>query len=208
MPTAIERLLEIASEPLGKRDAVGLNPKTPAEHELRSTLERKNGFYAFESALHVFPSGQAVGRCTLEEWNAHDLWRNHYGSLSTDHLFFAEDVFGGQFSVKGGLVFSFDPETGDTEQIADRLDAWADALLAGYDVLTGFSLAHEWQMLHGPIPEGMRLIPKQPFVLGGAFSIDNLHLGGAVEGMRLRADIARQLEHLPDGTKVAFRVTE
>jgi hypothetical protein len=204
----IEQLLEIGSEPLASGDAVELKPKTPPEYELRDVLERKNGFYAFESALHFFPSGETVGQCTLEEWNSHDLWRRQYGSLADHHLFFAEDLFGGQFSIKGGMVFTFDPETGDSEPFADQLDAWADALLADYDVLTGFPLAHEWQMVHGPIPMGMRLIPKQPFALGGAFSIENLYLGDAVEGMRLRADIARQLERLPDGTRVAFRLTD
>jgi hypothetical protein len=54
----------------------------------------------------------------------------------------------------------------------------------------------------------MRLIPKQPFVLGGPFSIENLYLGDAAEGMRLRAEIARQLEHLPDGARVAFRASD
>lgn len=43
-----------------------------------------------------------------------------------------------------------------------------------------------------------------PFVMGGDFSLDNLYVADAVEGMRLRADIADKIKNLPDGTQVKF----
>jgi hypothetical protein len=79
--------------------------------------------------------------------------------------------------------------------------------LQDFEVFTGFALAHAWQQERGPIPVGMRLIPKVPFVLGGGeFSSANLSLSDAVHGMRLRARLAVRLHNLPDGSAVRLRV--
>lgn len=197
--------MAVGSEPLAPSGGTTFVGAGSIENELARALSRKNGFYAFESALHVLPSGNTAGVMTLEAWNDPDLWRTAYGSHGDGHLFFAEDAFGGQFSIKGDAIFSFDPETADSRKVASSLDSWAETVLADFEVLTGFPLAHEWQTLHGAIPGGMRLIPKVPFVLGGAYAVENLYLGDAVEGMRLRAEIARQIASLPNGTAVEFR---
>jgi hypothetical protein len=96
----------------------------------------------------------------------------------------------------------FNPETGNIEVVATSLEGWAERILADYTVETGWPLAHEWQRRYGPLPVQERLIPKIPFVLGGAYDTDNLYAIDAVKGMRFRADIARQIRDLPDGTQV------
>lgn len=58
------------------------------------------------------------------------------------------------------------------------------------------------------MPIGSRLLPKQLFVLGGSFDVDNLYALDAVKGMQLRAEIARQIRDLPDGTSVTLRLTD
>jgi hypothetical protein len=86
--TSVDELLSISSEGLSPE------PKTLAKiiaafslgPELFDMLRRKNGFYAFESALHVFPSTSAVA-ISLEEWNADTLWRNGYRDLAEGLLF-------------------------------------------------------------------------------------------------------------------------
>ena len=77
-------------------------------------------------------------------------------------------------------------------------------VLNDYEVLTGYPLAHQWQKRNGPIAAGMRLLPKIPFVMGGEFSLDNLYVVNAIEGMRLRADIADKIKSLPNGTQVKY----
>lgn len=77
-----------------------------------------------------------------------------------------------------------------------------------FNVLTGYPLGHHWQTQHGALAPGHRLIPKQPFVLGGAFDTDNLYSLDAVEGMRFRGELARQITGLPDGTAIEIRVTD
>ena len=55
--TSVEKLVSIGSEPLAP--AVKFMPKFLEVYalgpELFEILQAKNGFYAFESALHVFP---------------------------------------------------------------------------------------------------------------------------------------------------------
>ena len=123
-------------------------------------------------------------------------------------LFFAEDIFGGQFAFSTVGVVSFDPETGDVEQVAADLEGWADRVLAGYELLTGFPLAHAWQQRHGQLPVTERLLPKRPFVLGGEFVLENLYALGSVEGMRLRGELATQIRNLPEGASVKFKIVK
>lgn len=202
----LEKLIGISGAPLGQTP-----PKINTDIiksagllaiEIENLLMRKNGFYVFESALHVFSSESFNGEIGLNEWNKPDLWINEYQGIAFDKFFFAEDVFGGQFCVNQDKVFVFDAETGNLEFIGSNLEEWAQSIIRDYELLTGYPLAHQWQQTYGPIPPGMRLIPKTPFVLGGSFSLENLRLLDAVEGMLWRGHIAKQIKDLPDGATI------
>ena len=190
-----------------------IQPDLVPDQTLRATklldlLRAKNGFYAFESALHVFPAGAAHDGPSLADWNTGTGWRGEYGSLAEGCFFFAEDIFGGQFCLFDGCVMGFDPETGEKRFMASTIEEWAGALLADPDVLTGYPLAHEWQVRHGAVPPGARLIPRVPFVLGGEFTPENLSLIDAARGMRSRANLAVQIRDLPDGAAVNFKLVD
>ncbi len=204
MSQAIERLVAASGGPLGPgvQDADGV----PAE--LVPLLERSNGFYAFESALHVYPSRSAVaGRVTLSEWNAPATWRESYRDLvDASAYFFAEDIFGNQFALIEGNFVGFEPETGEIEVLASSAQDWAAAIVADWRQLTGFVTAHDWQVANGGVAEGQRLLPRQPFVLGGEFSVDNLQSVSAAIGMQVRAELALQIRDLPDGSKIKYRL--
>jgi hypothetical protein len=202
----LDKLLLNASSPLSKYKPEGLG----CLHELAGNLAdqllnmlfRCNGFYALESALHVFPTHSSQHEIGIFDWNESVLWRSAYKGLADGCLFFAEDLFGGQFCIKDSNIYIFDPETGSLEYMADDIESWAQTLLRDYEVLTGYPLAHQWQKLNGQLPAGKRLLPRVPFVLGGEFVLNNLYLAEAVEGMKFRADIANQIKDLPDGTQI------
>jgi len=162
------RLLTVASDALGQQSHRPAGSSRLAA-ELSELLEARNGFYAFESALHVFPVEPASTE-TLETWNAADGWRAAYGGMAKGLLFFAEDVFGGQFALRGDDVCTFDPETGDLARMATSLEDWAGQVLDRYSVLTGHPLAHDWQIAHSPLEPGKRLVPTVPFVIGATTS--------------------------------------
>lgn len=211
--TSLEKLASIGGAHLSRSQAVvdfiDEDALGPLGRQIKSLLRTKNGFYAFESALHVFPAGPPSGKeLTLRQWNAPDLWRFEYGELAEGTFFFAEDAFGNQFCARDGRVDSFDAETGELTAIADDLEEWARRVLADYSLLTGYSLLHQWQEMNGSLPVGARLVPKIPFVLGGAYSLANLYSLGAVSAMKSRGNLARQIKNLPDGAQVEFRIIE
>ena len=206
----ISKLVSIGSEaimgPPKSHDSYTLNMGSRVRAELFELLTLRNGFYAFQSALHIFPIGTAEGIMDLESWNADTLWRNGYGRKTEHCLFFAEDIFGGQFCIHEDKVCYFEPETGELEDLAPNLESWACLILEDYQVLTGYLLAHRWQKENGPLSSGKRLLPKVPFILEGAFEVDNVYAADAVEGMRFRGDLARQLDSIPDGANVKIKV--
>jgi len=200
----LEKLLSIGG------DALSMVEPVPAlmgddSRTLGGLLRRKNGFYAFESALHVFASGDitASGR-SLEEWNDSRLWKHFYGDLMSEGLFFAEDVFGGQFVLAGDVVHTFNPETAELVSFAESVEAWAAKVLDRYDHATGYSIAHAWQMENGALPAGHRLIPRVPFVVGGEYEADNIVPVEASVAMRYWAGFAKVISELPDGANLRF----
>jgi hypothetical protein len=207
--TNIDKLLSIASaalasEPVAKPEL--LRPYSLGT-ELFRMLQRKNGFYAFESAPHVLPlTGDS--ETGLEAWNAGPLWRDAYEDLAEGLLFFAEDILQDQFclSLRNDGVLRFCAETGQHEHLANSLEERAGVVLSDYRRETGWPFVHEWEAKNGPLPRGKRLMPKTPFFLGGEYKIENLWVGNPLEGMRLKADLAMQTRHLPEGAQVKLNV--
>jgi hypothetical protein len=205
MGEAIDKLLSISTTDLIPKS---FDSDLPAVGGLDELLRRRNGFYAFENALHVFPVGTAAGVMDLERWNDENLWRHEYRGLTAGCLFFAEDAFAAQFCFKDGRIFRFEPETARFDDLAKDIEEWAALLLDDYAALTGWPFAHEWQALYGPLPTGKRLAPKLPFMLGGDYSPETLWACDPVERLRLAADLERQTARLPDGTRVRLVVDE
>lgn len=166
-----------------------------------------NGCMAFESSLHLFPIQEGDPGDVIA-WNENGLWKSHYEFELPEFFCFAENVFGEQFCTYDGAVCQFDPETGSLEEVASSIDRWAQVILEEPDLYAGYSLAHDWQVKFGALSVGKRLVPRVPFVCGGAFEIDNLVEIEAVAGMRWRASLANQLKQLPDGAQIQFKIMD
>ncbi|MEZ6073144.1 MAG: hypothetical protein R3C10_23470 [Pirellulales bacterium] len=209
MHQSTTKLLSIASEPIAGPVGVthDLNKWGPLGHELAEMLNEKNGFYAYESALLVRPLRNARAPLGLLEWNAPKSWKADYVENLSDAFFFAEDVFGGQYCLREAKICAFDPETGVFEEMSSSLGAWANDVMSDYEFRTGYPLAHEWQIGKAPLPLGMRLLPKTPFVCGGKYEVENLYSVADVKGMLFRASIANQIRDLPDGAEIVFKTT-
>ena len=207
--TQVEKLLAISSEALALPAWIqpAVLGQTSQGLELFGMLQLKNGLYAFESALHVFPlepgPDDEIG---LEAWNSEFLWRNGYGNLANGLFFFAEDVFQDQFCISPNGIQKFDSETGATSFLSDSIENWAKLILSDYKLQTAYPLAQAWQAANGPLPQTRRLAPKIPFVLGGEYSLENFWVTEPVEGMRAKANIAVQIKDLPNGAKVKLRI--
>lgn len=211
MSIFLEKLLSICSDDISlckgnKLPSVYHN--YPLVHDLINLLNKRNGFYGFESALHVFPFETVGDEIGLIDWNENSLWIDCYDNLAHNAIFFAEDLFGGQFCIKENGIYAFDPETGSFDYLAQDIDEWCKTILEDYDVLTGYPLANAWQKRHGSIPVGHRLVPKMPFVAGGEYESDNLYLEKSTVAMKARAHIALQIRDIPDGSNIQLKLID
>jgi hypothetical protein len=210
MDRPVEQLLEIASESIAPLHASGLSSVAAdldrAGAALREMLERKNGFFCFESALHVFPYVTVERSWGLADWNEPQLWKVDFRGLADGTFCFAEDVFANQFLLSKDGIATFNPETGDRETIASTLTEWAEKLLINYNELTGYPIAHQWQLEHGVLEPRHRLIPKRPFVLGGKYTMQNLVALDGVRVMKNLGNLAHQIHYLPDGAPIQFEI--
>ena len=141
------------------------------------------------------------------EWNSPTLWKGEYHEDLRAVLFFAEDIFGCQFCIRGDEICTFDPETAMFEAMADSVEGWANEVMSDYSFHTGYPLAHEWQGLHGSLALGYRLLPGTPFVCDGQFVVENLFATPDVEGMSFRAFLSNEIRDLPDGAKIILTVS-
>ena len=97
----LNKLLSIASDQLCDNTTNHLTyDSNSLLEQLNIVLKEKNGFYIFESALHVFPSISSDNQIGIIEWNETSLWKTYYNCDLSNVTFFAEDIFGNQF--RGG----------------------------------------------------------------------------------------------------------
>ncbi len=209
MDTRLNKLLSIASEPIGEPIALSefLEGWEELGRQLVEMLSRKNGFYAFESALLVRPLWRGESPLGVMEWNSPPVWKGEYHEDFGAVLFFAEDIFGCQFCIRGDEICTFDPETATFEGMASSVEGWASEVMSDYSLHTGYPLAHEWQDLHGSLAPGYRLLPGCPFVCEGEFAVENLFATPELEGMSFRALLSNEIRDLPDGAKIIFRLS-
>ncbi|MFC1745790.1 SMI1/KNR4 family protein [Candidatus Riflebacteria bacterium] len=204
---AINKLLKISSKPIfpiSKLPKINF-PVCQAFKDLTGILKKKNGFLSHESALFFLPANSVGDVLGLKDWNEDDFWRKHY-KLSKDSLiFFAMDVFGCQFGMHVSKIVRFIPETGELIYHSKSFDEWAEKILEDYDYETGWSLAREWQLRNSPLQVGYRLVPKQPFVLGGKCEPENFVAMTAKSVILNYAFLYNQIKDYPDGKKVKIK---
>ena len=209
MSDALDALVGRGRSPFGPSVRVQLSSTTGPRGELAALLARANGFSVFDTGIQVFRAGPEGLGPALETWNDPATWKDSYGGTADGLLCFAADLFGGQFAIDDEQqVVQFDPETADRTVIGRSLEAWAAWVWEDPAVRAAAPFARLWQDTYGPLDLGARLLPRRPFVLGGAYDLDNLEAVDAAEAMRIRGPVARQLHAAADGTRVVLRVRE
>jgi len=211
MDRYVEKLLSISESVCSEKHQKNQFSASIMPHNdlilINEILSKKNGFYAFESALHFYGTGNNRMDIDLIQWNSEDLWINWYKDLRPVGICFAEDLFGNQFVSSGNGVFIFNNETGEQECIANSVAQWCKLILDDYEYLTGYPLAHEWQKKNGALRPKQRLGAKIPFVLEGEFTEANLYAIDCIKLMRANANLAIQISNMPDGGSVKLRIS-
>lgn len=185
--------------PLGKPCAA--NSHLTAQ--LRLLYEHGDGFLAFESALHIYSKD---GPFSLHEMNAIN-WSERY-QMSDKFFFFGQDVFAHQYAIHttNDSIIKLDIETGEQTMLANGIDDFFAIILNDFEYETGWPLARQWQIKNRPLELGERLQPKIPFVLGGAFDVENLFVQNMHSTINFFADFYNQTKDLKDGDQICFEI--
>jgi hypothetical protein len=208
---AIDRLLDLADTALAPSVGQAMLDRArstlgPAADALVELLARCNGFNALDDSLVVRPLSAATPPRGVFEWNSVELWKRRYPIDCTGLICFAEDLFSNQFALSDHGVLLLEVEQGECRVIAGSLDGWASWLLADSDVRTGRLLASAWKERFGALGSNRRLVPRQPFVLGGSYDIENLVAIDELEAVRIVAGVAAAVRGLKDGQRVRIEL--
>lgn len=193
----LDQLIALAGPALG-RPLPALPDGLPGA--LAPLWRARNGWVAFWSALHVLPVGPGVAGADVQAVDR--VLRTDFGPLAEGHTAFAQDIFGALFTWSDGGVHHFDPETAESEPVAESLEGWAAAVLAEPEQLVGSAFAFDWQERHGALQRDERLVALLPWVLDGGWDDANLEPRNTVLALRERAALARAIASLPDGAEI------
>jgi hypothetical protein len=176
----------------------------------RRLLEAQNGGYFFGGALHLLGACDAPAWHALSAWNSPALWRDAYGELAAGITFFGEDAFGDQYgySGHGGEVVCFEAELGRAAPVAPHFLAFLETVVAEAETLLPVQLVADQARLGRLPPPGGQLYAYPP--LATVEARDGVTVGpvDAVEAMRVRGQLARQIGHLAPGTQVRIEIDE
>lgn len=161
-----------------------------------------------KKALLIRPAHTVGNVLGVVEWNQRELWKRCYEKVNLSKVvFFAENIIGEQFGVKGKKIYLFEPETGEFELVAKNIEGWADLILKEAEDRTLWPLARAWQDDNDELPDGKRLMPTIPFVTGGEYDPSNLFAAPDYERMRFGGQLATQIAGVPNGAKIKFTIS-
>ncbi|MFO0549910.1 MAG: hypothetical protein U0271_16065 [Polyangiaceae bacterium] len=185
-------------------------PHEPIPAALEPLYAEYSGAYHFGGALLIRSPGlRAQPPLGLKEWNASTLWIEEFDQALVGAFFFAENALGEQFAVtRDGSISLMDPETAEFEHVADSVGEWLRHLRAETELFTYQELLERWELGHGKLVAGQRLVPRRPLLLGGELAPENLIAKDDWYGLRLRAELWKLLCDVPDGTTVEFQIDE
>ncbi len=200
MSSSLQALMSVAGGALGPGFAYSLPDLGGVERtrELEALLKARDGFLAFDDALMVFPVNAPTRRLDLARINNGD-WTAAYWHRCEGLFFFAADALGDLFALQGDKVVRFATESGLIEPMADSLEDWAAKLLADPAGEAGWPFAKTWVAANGPLEEGWRLTGRRPFVLDGAFDLDNLEHRALTDILAFRGPLATRIHEMPPG---------
>jgi hypothetical protein len=167
--------------------------------------EHSNGGYFYNNALHLLGSNE--GDLDFDIFVFNHFVKDIYKSKVDGFFFFAEDLFGQLYAFRDSKVFLFFIDAAEYELVADSFEDWIDIVINDPDYYLGYTFAQtaDPQTLK-KLSEGYRMGATMPFVLGGAYNMENLRLKHYRENLEFSASIAHQISGVPDGTPIQFKI--
>ncbi len=150
-------------------------------------LQRWNGCYALNGALHVFGARPEPPNQSLDAWNRNDGWREGFGMLVEGCWFFAESAFGDQFGYRDGKVVRLRMLDARIEPVAPNFAAWLEAAFLDPPRWLSLDLFDAAVRRLGALPFGGHFGPPPTWPLGTPLRADALDVLPARDNLELRA---------------------
>jgi hypothetical protein len=165
--------------------------------------EYSNGGYFFDNALHLLGSNDGDFDIFVFNHFVQDIYKSKVAGF----FFFAEDLFGHLFAFRDSKVFLFFIDAAEYKFVADRFEDWVHIVIDDPDYYLGYTFAQNADpQTIKKLSEGYRMGATMPFVLGGAYNMENLRLKNYKENLEFSASIAHQISDVPDGTPIQFKI--
>lgn len=151
-------------------------------------LQRWNGCYAMQGALHLLGARGDAPNQSLDAWNRPDGWRQSFGLLIDGVTFFADTGLGDQFGYRDGKVVRLRALDARLERMASSFGEWLELVFVEPARYLSLDLFEACVARLGPLPPGGHFAPPPTHapgdpVIAGALEVmpcrDNLELRGA-----------------------------
>lgn len=150
-------------------------------------LQRWNGCYALDGALHLFGARPEPPNQSLDLWNHPAGWRQAFGIVVENTWFFAESAFGDQFGYRDGKVVRLRLLEARVEPMAADLDEWIQCVFLEPQRWLATDLFEACVRRHGPLPHGGHFGPSPTHVPGTPLRPEALEVLPARDNLELRA---------------------
>lgn len=151
-------------------------------------LQRWNGAYALQGALHLFGARDDLPNQSLDAWNRPDGWTQSFGLLLDGVTFFADSGLGDQFGYRDGKVVRLRTLDARVERMASSFREWLEYVFVEPARYLSMDLFDACVARLGPLPPGGHFAPPPTHAPGDAIAArdmevmpcrDNLELRGA-----------------------------
>lgn len=150
-------------------------------------LQRWNGAYALDGALHVFGALHEPPNQSLDLWNLPSGWRQGFGIVLEGLWFFAEDAFGNQFAYRDEKVVRLRIHDARVEPVAPDFVGWLEAVLLDPQRWLALDVFNACVRTHGPLPPGGHFGLKPGAEASRTMRPDALEVLPARDNLELRA---------------------
>jgi hypothetical protein len=166
-----------------------------------------NGGFFFNQALQFYSFIEERNFRNISVVNENFI--REYHELFKGLVTFGQDIFGNQFAfdIQKGCIVSFDIETAEQKIVAESFKDWLFHLRNDLNYIAGIGYVNEWKK-DNDLQWDHRILPKVPFVIGGAYSLENFQTSTFPYYVSYNAQLASQIYNLKDGEKIKLVITK
>lgn len=164
-----------------------------------------NGGFFFDKSLVLYSHGGSDNYCQIYYVNG--LLSREYGHLFDGLISFGQDLFGNQFCFEKGStkISFFEIEVAEKKTIANSFEEWETLLKKEWEYYSAYPYLERW-LKFNTLNDNERICPKKPFVIGGDYENSNFYALEFPKFISYNSSIAKQLQNVPDGTKVVLKI--